>query len=262
MYSIPVHECTECVKQMCMGILSRDDNAIVILHVSSTDSIKNFEFNNDRIIVNPKQFNTSWGWDSTRIHVSNYKYAKQQNDIGYVIFLSSNCLMLNPIPTDTFLYDAGFSEYILNDNTKNTPPILNKSRHDNWWVQKNIESDKRFISLENELKWTARYGCMIDASFVNVYIMDMVVYFYEKYFNYDELTFALEEILIPSIACNFTTNITSSLLTYNYNFNIYEYENSNDIIFIKPIERSMNNTIRQKYDYNIYERITNGICKK
>jgi hypothetical protein len=88
--------------------------------------------------------------------------------------------------------------------------------------------------------------------------MNEICYFYEKYFNYEKITFYLEEILIPTISCNLTKKISNSLL-YMKNLNIEEFKkiliDNNDSsfpygphFFTKRVEMNMDNDNRIYYE--------------
>lgn len=198
LYSIPVHECEECIKQICDGILFFDNDAIIVLHISDSQSIDFFKSYSDRILINKKQFATHWGWDLAKVHVSNYLYVKNNFnfDISHVIFLSSNCLMIKN-PRDFIKdYDIGFSEFVesyLNPNYKDiksdnwykrTPPILVEDYQIGWGGP--FLNDERYLKILEELNSNNKYGCMIDGCYVNNNIMDKICYFYNKYFSDEE----------------------------------------------------------------------------
>lgn len=246
LYSIPVHECPECVEQMCQGIMHFDKNALIVLHVSKNQNIDHFQI--DNVVINPEQFETLWGWDFSRIHVSNYLFARKKFEISYVIFLSSNCLMLKD-PSDFIKnYDCGFSEHN-HDGSKITPPYLIQDYQLGW--AGDLYKTESFQGILNELNTTKRYGCVIDASYVNSLIMDKISYLYEKYFYYQiSIHHSLEEQLFPTIACNLTTKISDSLMHMgNQNLEgfkrLIEKEN---VFFNKRIPRDMNNELRKFYN--------------
>ena len=73
LYICPVHECSECVKQMCDGILYYDKDALIVLHVSKSSQIKDFEIClSKNVFINPVQFETYWGCDFMKVIISNY----------------------------------------------------------------------------------------------------------------------------------------------------------------------------------------------
>lgn len=246
LYSIPVYECPDCIKQFCDGILFFDKDAVIVLHVSKSKDISLFEFNDYRIFVNSIQFETNWGWDFSRVHVSNYLYAKTKFDITYVIFLTSNCLILRN-PSEFILnYDAGFSEQQYGI-VKLTPPLLIQDYQIGWGGS--FLTDTRYLSILSELNSSNKYGCIIDGTFVKSFIMDKICYFYEKYFNYENNYFCLEERLFPTIACNLTDKISDSLL-YLRSVDLREFKEllkKEDVFFNKRIPLDMSNDIRIYY---------------
>jgi hypothetical protein len=254
LYSIPIHECPECVKQMCDGILFFDNDAIVVLHISSNQDIN--LYSNDRIFINPTQYETNWGCDFTKIHISNYLYVKDIWDITYVIFLTSNMLMIKS-PSDFIKnYDCGFSEQ-QNNNIKLTPPLLIESYQIDWLSD--VLKDYRYLGILEELETDKKYGCIIDGTYVNSNIMDKICYFYKKYYNSKiDHIHCLEEKIIPTIACNLTTNVSESLL-YFKSVNLSEFKEllkKNHDYFSKKIDRDINCEIRQYYNTLIYKSIT------
>lgn len=264
LYSIPVHECEECIKQICDGILFFDNDAIIVLHISDSQSIDFFKSYSDRILINKKQFATNWGWDLAKVHVSNYLYVKNNFnfDISHVIFLSSNCLMIKN-PKDFIKdYDIGFSEFVesyLNPNYKNikegwykrTPPIIEEDYQIGWGGP--FLNDERYLKILEELNSDKKYGCMIDGCYVKSYIMDKMCYFYNKYFSDEEYLKYIncpEEIIFPTISCNLTHNISDSLLYYHRSLDLNLFSNSlefENVYFIKGVERDVNNDIREYY---------------
>jgi len=253
LYSIPIHSCPECVRQLCDGILFFDKTAIIILHVSSSESISTFDYiKNDKILINPTQFETNWGWDFTRIHVSNYLYVKDNIEISHVIFLTSNTLILRNPYEYIKNNDAAFSEHQLNINNKLTPPLL-VTKEQIGWGGEFLESQE-YLNLLRELKSKDMYGCIIDGCFVNSTIMDKICYFYYKYFKDCDFHHSLEERIIPTIACNVSKKITeSSLLLRNQNLNSFKnLIDNNKVVFNKRIERDMENEIRKYYNTIIY----------
>ena len=247
LYSIPIHECSECVKQMGDGILFFDTNAVIVLHISDTQHIDFYKTNNHRILINLKQFETKWGWDLSRVHVSNYLYAKSKFEISDIIFLTSNCLMLRNPSEYIKDYDCGFSEY-KHDASKLTPPLLVEDYQIGW--AGDLPKSKEYQSILSELNTDKLYGCVIDGGYVKSKVMDRIVYLYEKYYNYKTLGFSLEEQLFPTIACNISGKISDALLHMGdqqlEGFKILlQTEN---VFFNKRIPRNMNNELRNYYN--------------
>lgn len=247
LYSIPIYTSPECVKQLCDGILFYDKNAIIVLHVSKSTSIDLFNYNNEKIIINPTQFETNWGWDFTRIHVSNYIFVKNKYNIEYIIFVTSNCLMLRNPSEFIKDYDSGFSEQ-QHGFRKLTPPLLVEDYQIGWGGS--FLNDPIYLNILSELGTTNKYGCIIDGTYVKSFIMDKICYFYEKYFNYKPIYFYLEEILIPTIACNLSQKISDSLLQLETpDLNKFKiFEKNENIFFNKRIELNISNEIRLYYD--------------
>lgn len=253
LYSILVHECPECVEQMCKGILFFDNNSLIVIH-ASTSIDKNQLFSNDKIIINPIQYETRWGWDFAKIHISNYEYIINNFyfDISYVIFLTSNTLMIKNPWEFIKDYDAGFSEYNTSNNYKLTPPLL-KNEYQISWGGSFLKS-KEYINILSELNTDKMYGCIIDASYVNKFIMDKICYFYHKYFSNNEILKyinAPEEIIFPTISCNLTNKISESLIYLTNEIELNDLENINNyknIYFIKRVSRDMNHQIRKYYN--------------
>jgi len=237
---------------MCDGILFFDKNAKIVLHVSDSISIDLFKFDNN-IIINPTQFETRWGWDFTRIHVSNYLLVKNKFDISHVIFLTSNSLMLRNPSEFIKNYDAGFSEQ-QHGIRKLTPPLLIENYQISWGGA--FLTDNRYLNILSELNSNKKFGCIIDGTFVTSYIMDKICYFYEKHFNYETITFCLEEFLIPTIACNLAKNISDALL-YMRSVELDEFKElfkKEDVFFNKRIPRDMSSDIRKYYNTIINEK--------
>lgn len=256
LYSIPVHECYECIKQMCDGILFFDKNAIIVLHISNSQSMDFYKGDNERVFVNPKQFETIWGCDFSGIHISNYLYVKDKFKISDIVFLTSNCLMLRNPAEYIKDYDCGFSEF-QHDCSKLTPPLLVKDYQIQW--AGDLHKTKEFSSILEELNTTKIYGCMIDGGYVKSHIMDKLVYFCQKNYKYEKLNLLpgrLEEQLFPTIACNLTNKISDALLYY-CDQNLEGFQNllkREDVFFNKRISRDINNPIRQYYNKIIYEK--------
>lgn len=254
LYSIPVYENPDCVKQMCDGILFFDKDAIIILHVSKFSSISNFKhLENDKILININQFETKWGWDFTRVHVSNYVYAKKRYNFTHIILLTSNTLMIKKPHEFMKKADVGFSEQ-QNGPTKLTPPELIKDYQIGWGGS--FLKDKRYLNILNNLKSDKMYGCIIDGTYVTDDIMSQIQFYYEKYFNYEPNYFYLEEILIPTIACNLAKKVNDSLLYLQELDNVEDYERlekDNFTFFNKRVPLDMNNVIRKHYNNIIYD---------
>lgn len=230
---------------MIKGILFLDNESIIVVHLSKGQNIKDYKFENDNVFFNPKQFETRWGWDFAKIHISNYEYIKKYKNVNYVIFLTSNMLMFKNPKNFIYNYDCGFSEYNLSDNTKRTPPLLISENQFSWAgdIIKKIE----FKNILLELNSNNIYGCVIDGSYVNNKIMNKICFLYNKYYKDTELlkyNNAPEEKIFPTIACNLTDKISDSLVYFN-NSNIKI--NLNNYYFIKNIERNMKNSIRLLY---------------
>lgn len=243
LYSIPIHESYDCVKQMCDGILYYDKDAIIVIHITSEQSLDLFKSYDNRILLNPIQFRTKWGWDFTRVHVSNYLYAKNKFNISHIIFLTSNCLMVKNPSSFIKDYDCGFSESI-DENSG--------------WLD-DVKNNTEYKNMLNELNSNKKFGCIIDGSYTNSDIMDKICYFYYKYFKdcYDKIH-SLEEKIIPTISCNLTDKISNSLLHFvaietGPDLNYFKYlQEKEDVFFIKKIPRDINIEVRQYYNKLIY----------
>jgi hypothetical protein len=247
LYSIPVHECAECIQQLCDGIFYYEPDAYIVLHVSDSQSLDFYKPTSDRVIINPTQFETRWGWDLSRIHVSNYLFAKQHFTFDYIVYLTSNCLMIKSPKQLISNYDCGFSEHV-HHAFKITPPELIEERQLAW--AEGFTRIPGYTDILNELNTTRMFGGIIDGSYANVEIMDRISELYIKHFNYKTIYASLEEVLFATIACNMTTNVSDALLWLcDQNLDGFKsLPNKDGVYFNKRIPRDINNEIRQYYN--------------
>ncbi len=233
---------------MCDGILFFDEEAIIVIHVSKSSNIHDFEIClRKNVYINPDQYETSWGCDFTVVHVSNYLLVKDKFDISYIIFLTSNMLMIKNPNNYIKDYDSGFNDI-------SSVRFLEK-HVDGWWGELNRKD--YFFNILNELDSDTLYGGIIDGVFVTKEIMNKICELHIKYFDFKQnYEHAFEEKFIPTIAYNISNKISQQKCQFTFSNSDFENFKEN-IFFMKKVERDMNNIVRKTYSSVIYNGSTN-----
>lgn len=251
LYSITAHECPECLRQLIQGIRLHHPSAIIAVHLNPSANINDYNFNSERVFINPQRFEFHWGWDSIPLHMSNYRLAHQYFVIDKICFVASNMVMIRSPEKIMKEYEVGFSTYF-HGNERITPPIQEDGRG---WFGADLYQSQAMQSYIHDYNISTLYGCVIDGGFISSRIMEVLDQIHSRYFA-GSLWHCLEERLIPTVAFNNTNSYTYGLCWWGNTSTEAEYRHiltHQDRYFIKGVVRDLSLPIRQ-----FYETIING----
>lgn len=250
LYSIPVHECPECADQLCRGIFHFDKDSKIILHVTKTQNKEKFIVKNKNVIINPEQFETHWGYDMSRVHISNFLYAQKIFDFTHFVILSSNMLPLKSNNAEIRTKNVGFSVVY---STRHHAPAFVDGRHPKGFAYFGALENLIFIQMIQECNFKNVYNCILDGAFVTTDLMKLSSDIYIKYFNFiAQKSFAFEEALLPTLFGNLYTDTIYNSLVYNDGKD--EDCLSQPYNFVKKVNRIISDPVRIKYEEMINEK--------
>jgi hypothetical protein len=247
LYSIPIHYCPECVEQLCKGIFHFDSSAKIILHISKSEPLDFFTFKHPNILINPHQFETKWGGDFSRVHISNFLYAKKNIDFSYFVILSSNMLQLQNIKSIVESNNVGYSIPVNSDI--HLSPLVDEDCKKGTAYNDALKNEM-FKKMIYDLNITNIYSCVLDGTYTTKIMMELLTEIYIKYFNFNaQDSFAFEEVLFPTIICNFYKGAVHNSLLHECVNDIQTFNNiiQKNVHFAKKVERDKENEVRKYY---------------
>jgi len=248
LYSIPVHECPDCIEQMCRGILQFDDNSTIILHVSKSKSRHSFTINHPNVLINLQQFETSWGYDMSRVHISNFLYAKEKANFSHVVIIASNMLQLRDIKKEVKNNNVGYS--IPRTPEYHVSALIDEDFKKGFAYHSALENSI-FKQMLHDLNISDVYSCVLDGTYATTEMMDRLAEVYIKYYDFKpQARHAFEEVLFPTIICNLYQGKIYNSLTYEHThtMELFHHGIEKKFHFAKKVERDMNNEIRKYYE--------------
>ncbi|MGC3970540.1 MAG: hypothetical protein QM775_25350 [Pirellulales bacterium] len=111
LFSIPVHERPDIVRDQIENINYFCPGSVVCIHISSGATVSHDEFRRhcdfENVLINPQSYETIWSGGIMHTHVSNFLYALECGvEFDKVLLASSNELLVKPGLSD---YVAGFT---------------------------------------------------------------------------------------------------------------------------------------------------------
>lgn len=174
LFSIPVHEKPEVIKNQIDNFLFFNPNCVIVIHLSkqmSCDDVENLKYlikDLNSVFVNPERFFSGWGDGSLiKIHLSNFEYAISSNiEFSHCCLHASNDMFVRrglDLWVDGF--DAGYDT--INKGKNN--PVYQQINHFSRDLSSRVLSKK--YSIERVL------GSQIEGSF---YSRDLILKLLER----------------------------------------------------------------------------------
>lgn len=254
-FSIPAHECFECLEKQIENFISKVPNSLFVIFLSSNNGFnlnkKQLLGTNERVFFNPESKPTFWG-DCFYQHYSNYKFIKDKIDFDYWCFEASNSILIkNGLSEHLMKYDA------LAKSDRGQGPTPNQTNFrtilkGGWWGQ--LHSDKKFMNLVDKNDFDLYNGFIEGMAFkknIACEIFDLLDYYEcNDYRPKDKNLYPREELYFTTV---FFNKFESSNYTHNYcnvNSNIDSIEfilkSFQGFYSVKPCPRNVNSAVHLK----------------
>ncbi|EJG1785468.1 TPA: hypothetical protein N2957_000327 [Vibrio parahaemolyticus] len=236
MFSIAVHEASDCVVDLIENVFKYNDNVAIVVHCKS-----GFDFNLDRehVFINPKSYNTGiFDQSLVVVHLSNLYFLETLN-MKFKVFsiLGSNEMFVK----------SGLFKYVSTENEHTVCPV---NKLDIQTI--NAFGDKKFVALTEylglEIKKSQPEGCFYNESKVsNFFKSEIREYFYD-----------LEKYFIPEnrIRCFYRKNsskLSRLMLKLKVNFRLSRFSYAGEEFFFPTIANSTISGINNSYCFINWE---------
>lgn len=226
LFSLPVHERPDIVRDQILNIKKFCPDAIICIHVSKLVEAEKYEFEKqcdfDDVYINDVSYETRHGKGLLNIHVANYEYAAKRNvKADKIAFLSSNELLIKPgLSTFTSSYVLGSQTEIYQDSA-------------DWHLfRPQVRDDQRVQNFLKLLELPVYFGGQAEGQFFNVDIFEKIAELYKACFGMGIAGFETEEIIpstfaarlcisgsrsaLPITLCDYCSNISINEQLINY----------------------------------------------
>lgn len=229
LFSIPVHEKIDIIRNQVENILNNNPNCKIIIHANKSFSDfdkKHIYYNN--VYVNSNKINYEWGSGLLNIHSNNFLEALKLNiDFDYFVLISSNEMFIK----------KGTIDYI--NNVKNGIQLIEYNENISWHnfnkKYNDLINNKNIIELLNYLNLKKLVGGQSEGQFFEKKIFQDIIDIFLKFFKNVETNFETEELIIQTIFFSLNKEHGDPITLQNYS-NKLTFDNN----FIK---RLLNNTI-------------------
>ena len=172
--SLAVHEKPDVIKDQIKNFKFFLKNVVFILHVSKSyfdkyniEELKGIE----DVYINPENLITKWG-NIVSTHISNYNYAKDNIKFDYIIFHSSNDMLVKHGAYEYIIqYDAGYQLRKVNKNNVH------------WWPAFLAMKDSQLEQMKNRIGQSTLIASQLEGSFYKKEIMDKVIEIINLYYD-------------------------------------------------------------------------------
>lgn len=215
LFSIPVHERPDIVRDQIQNIRSFCPDSIICLHVSRCvgDDIGAFQMlaQEQDVLVNPKQMDTGNGHSGIfHVHCSNFRFAQKEAKPFYAIALLSSNELLIRHGLEKFIQERKVGcQTVLADGTAN------------WHLfREDMRQELLKVGFLGHLGLDTYFGGQAEGQFFRSAIFEHIVEIYEKFFPADHPPgFEAEEIIPSSVIASFAlqgVNISSPITLCDY----------------------------------------------
>lgn len=203
LFSLPVHERPDIVKNQIENINYFCPDSKIIIHVSAgslalLDEFKrNCQF--DNVMINPQSLPTIWSAGIMHTHVSNFLYALEQKiDFDYVVITSSNELFVR----------HGLEDYISKYEIGSQTEVYDTAT--DWGVfREDFFKRDDMQNFMKALNLPTFFGGQTEGQFATRNAFMQVAKVYTDNFAFGPIGFPIEEVVLPTVAARF------GLLGYN-----------------------------------------------
>lgn len=192
-FSMPVHERVDAIRDSIRNILHFNPGALVVLHASkqakAMDGLAE-QVGSEQVFVNPRRHQTGHGTGMFRSHCSNYRYLRSLNvDFDTFCIISSNELFVR----------GGLARYAA--EVKNAFQGLRSDPAEGWHVFEKCERHPKIPVLLRECGGAAIYGGHTEGQFYDQELFGEMCEIYERVFGDADLqTIETEEFVPQTIA--------------------------------------------------------------
>jgi hypothetical protein len=220
LFSLPVHENPEIVRDQIENINFFCPGATICIHVSAGASSDKDEFNRhcdfENVIINPSSYETIWCEGLMHVHASNFLYAIERNiNFDKIMLISSNELFVKPGVADYV------SRYRIGAQTE-----IYDSATDWGSFRQDLLSSRNMRKFISKLGLPLYFGGQAEGQFYDRRIFAHITRLYIDDFPMGPCGFPSEEIIpttvaaaycmmgvnaaLPITLCDYCTNITMS----------------------------------------------------
>jgi hypothetical protein len=206
LFSIPVHERPDIVRDQVENILYFCPNASVVIHVSSIAASQIDEFRRHcdlpNTYINPTSYETIAGKGILHTHVSNFQYALTMGiDFEKIVLLSSNEMFVK----------HGVSDFIGRYRLGAQTEVYDLST--DWHLfRATMLEDERVRRVLDRLGFPVFFGGQAEGQFYDKTIFSMIATLYLENFEMASVGFVVEEMLPPTVAARYCMTGTTAAL--------------------------------------------------
>lgn len=196
LFSLPVHEMPEIVRDQIENINYFCPGSYICIHVSAgsvhlmEDFRRHCDFEN--VFINPISYKTEWNSGLLHTHIGNYLYALERGaSFKKIVLMSSNELLVK----------HGLEEYV-SQYAMGCHTQIYDITADWGGFRTDVASDQRMRNFLESLKMPCFFAGQAEGQFYSNQIFSRIVRHYVSYFPMAPCGFNTEEVIPPTVAAS------------------------------------------------------------
>jgi hypothetical protein len=200
LFSLPVHERPDIVRDQIENLLYFTPGSLVCVHVSASaaESVDEYKRHCDLpgVFINPRRYETTAGKGILHTHISNFEHMAWQGEaFDKVMLISSNEMLIR----------KGLAEHVSRFRLGAQTEVFDRSV--DWHLfRAEMLDDVRVRGMLDQLGLPIFFGGQAEGQFFNREIFDQVYKIYTSHFPMASCGFVTEEMIPPTVAAFSTMN--------------------------------------------------------